>query len=468
MTDTNPAFALTLEGLRKGPKYLKLLHALEAGIRAGHLPPGMKLPPVRTLAYKLGITPGTVARAYRMAVDDGMLEATTGRGTFVRGRTRPLVEVPENKVAAATEQGMTNLRSGHTPDVGQTGLIHEALRAVLDEGGLNLSHYVRDAALAACQREASAWMRGLGVDARAEDLVLTNGGHNAVMVALAATMSRPNPVVAVPQLTYPGFRQSAHVLRGRMVPVAMDGEGMDPDDFGRVCLTQRPGVLLLSSNVDNPTTVMLSPERRQAIAALAERFDVQIVEDDVYGSLLDERPEGFDRLCPTRTWTATSLSKCFAAGVRIGFLACPPGAGDIGVRLMQGFSLAMPQPMTSLVERLFVSGAVGEVRARVAAENSARVAIARQVLGRWDVASRERIAFVWLRIPPGWTGSAFHAAMEAEGVVVSPGDVFTVPGGDAPNAVRLTLSSPDDHGTLAEALGRVDAVLSRAPVSILA
>ena len=468
MTDTNPAFDLNLDTWRKGPKYLKLLHALESGVRAGHLPPGMKLPPVRTLAYKLGITPGTVARAYRIAVEDGMLEATTGRGTFVRGKTRPLVEVPENKVALSTEEGILNLRSGHTPDVGQTNVIQDALTAVLNEGALNLSQYVRDAALEACRREASDWMRSLGVATRAEDVVLTNGGHNAVMVALSAVMNRPNPVVAVPQLTYPGFRQSAHVLRGRMVPVQMDGEGMDPDDFGRVCLAQRPGVLLLSSNVDNPTTVMLTPERRKAIAALADRFDVQIIEDDVYGSLLDDRPEGFDRLCPERTWTATSLSKCFAAGVRIGFLACPPGAGDVGVRLMQGFSLAMPQPMTSLVERLFVSGAVREVRATVAAENSARVKVARRVLGAWDMRTTDRIAFVWLRKPPGWTGSAFLAQMEAEGIAVSAGDNFTLPGEDAPNAVRLTLSSPPDHDALEEGLRRVDAVLKRAPRSILA
>ena len=88
VTDTSPAFDLDLGLWQKGPKYLKLLRALEAGVRAGQLPPGMKLPPVRTLAFKLGITPGTVARAYRMAVDEGLLEATTGRGTFVRRRTQ--------------------------------------------------------------------------------------------------------------------------------------------------------------------------------------------------------------------------------------------------------------------------------------------------------------------------------------------------------------------------------------------
>ncbi|WP_461307644.1 GntR family transcriptional regulator, partial [Albidovulum sp.] len=66
-----------------GPKYLALTRCLREAVRDGSLPEGARLPPVRELAWRLGMTPGTVARAYQIATQEGLLEAAVGRGTFV-------------------------------------------------------------------------------------------------------------------------------------------------------------------------------------------------------------------------------------------------------------------------------------------------------------------------------------------------------------------------------------------------
>ncbi|MES2541669.1 MAG: GntR family transcriptional regulator, partial [Pseudomonadota bacterium] len=50
-----------------GPKYLALSRALRDAIRGGDLPPNSQLPTVRDLAWRLHLTPGTVARAYQLA-----------------------------------------------------------------------------------------------------------------------------------------------------------------------------------------------------------------------------------------------------------------------------------------------------------------------------------------------------------------------------------------------------------------
>src|SRR3990167_11206032 len=70
----------------EGPKYLALTRALREAIRAGVLPEGAQLPTVRDLAWRISVTPGTVSRAYQIATQEGLLEATVGRGTFVAGR----------------------------------------------------------------------------------------------------------------------------------------------------------------------------------------------------------------------------------------------------------------------------------------------------------------------------------------------------------------------------------------------
>ena len=91
MTDTisPPDFANISES-----KYIVLIQSLRAAVRSGELSVGFKLPPVRELAWQLGITPGTVARAYKMAVAEGLVETTVGRGTFVSEgeRAEPVVE----------------------------------------------------------------------------------------------------------------------------------------------------------------------------------------------------------------------------------------------------------------------------------------------------------------------------------------------------------------------------------------
>ena len=67
----------------KGPKYTLVAETIRRAVGNGQLAEGEKLPPVRDLAYRLKITPGTVARAYSVLTDEGLLVGEVGRGTFV-------------------------------------------------------------------------------------------------------------------------------------------------------------------------------------------------------------------------------------------------------------------------------------------------------------------------------------------------------------------------------------------------
>ena len=68
----------------RNAKYQKLAIMLQRQIELGQLDPGQKLPPVRDMAHQMQVTPGTVARAYRVLIDDGYLEAGVGQGTYVK------------------------------------------------------------------------------------------------------------------------------------------------------------------------------------------------------------------------------------------------------------------------------------------------------------------------------------------------------------------------------------------------
>ena len=74
--------------LKGRSKYTALADELRNLIFSAELKPAQKLPPVRELAFQLSVTPGTVARAYKLLIEEGRCEAIIGRGTFVRANTR--------------------------------------------------------------------------------------------------------------------------------------------------------------------------------------------------------------------------------------------------------------------------------------------------------------------------------------------------------------------------------------------
>ena len=105
-----------------GPKYLALSRALREAIRSGELAEGAQLPTVRDLAWALGVTPGTVSRAYALATQEGLLAATVGRGTFVAARAPRLGPTQPLLLEREPDQinGRIDLRAPRLPDVGQT------------------------------------------------------------------------------------------------------------------------------------------------------------------------------------------------------------------------------------------------------------------------------------------------------------------------------------------------------------
>ena len=98
------------------PKYLALADAVEQAFREHELPPGTALPPQRALARALGVTLGTVSRAYAEAATRGLVEASVGRGTFIRVQ-RPDVDVMPPEAAEGGEAALTRRTASRRKDL---------------------------------------------------------------------------------------------------------------------------------------------------------------------------------------------------------------------------------------------------------------------------------------------------------------------------------------------------------------
>jgi len=454
-----------------GPKYLALTHALRDAVRSGALSKGDRLPPVRDLAWRLGMTPGTVARAYQIVTQEGLLEAAVGRGTFVAA-TRPkfgadqalLLESPaETRPRTRPEEGPVDLRSPQLPDVGQNAAIagvFAGLAKAADFDYLGYPGLKRDGALRAAYAD---WLtdRELG-SIGGDDIVLTQGGQNAIGLALQCCLKGPRPHVLLEELAYPGFRHAARLNRADVVPVALDGDGLMPDALDEACRRTGARIVCVTTEAQNPTTVRMSVERRLEIVAVARHHDLQIIEDDCY-SVGQASAPSLRALAPERTWHVTSVSKSLAAGLRFGSIVCPTGLGEYARLAAQHSYFGLARPIADLMLQLFSSGEAARLRDAAQAVLERRLELALNALGTFDVAWQRGLAFVWLRMPLGWRASTFMREAESAGVLVRSADEYALVDAHAPNAVRIAIDGRSPEPTFVRALDAMARLLRNPP-----
>ena len=312
-----------------GPLYLRLANRAEADIGGGVLPPGAKLPPQRNLAFDLGVTIGTVGRAYTLLRERGLVSGEVGRGTYVLGRSEiapqeapPLPQATFGTRAFAPATGTLRMDSTAAPEVGQMRAIEELTCRIVREHPQDIVDYVR--APAPSWLEAGSRWLTIGDWRPAEDSVVpTLGAHGAVLAVIAA-VTAPGDRIVFEQLTYSSIARSASLIGRRSITVEMDADGVVPDDFERLCAQQHPKVAFLMPALHNPTLTVTSEARRRDIVAIARKHNVWLIEDAVYAALLDEQPISIAALAPERTFHVGGLSKSVAAGIRGGWVACPP------------------------------------------------------------------------------------------------------------------------------------------------
>lgn len=454
-----------------GPKYLALAHHLRRAIRSGELAEGTRLPPVRDLAWRLGVTPGTVSRAYQMVTQEGLLDAAVGRGTFVAsarprfGASQPLLSEPKQFSRRATvgENNPVDLRSPQLPELGQTVAVAAILGRMATEGDLDILGYPglrRDGAL----REALiGWLaeRDLGVIS-ADDIVLTQGGQAGIVLALQCCLKGSRPHVMCEELAYPGFRHAARLNRADVVPVALDSSGLSAEALDAACRHYGARIVSITTEAQNPTTVQMPLERRIEIVEVARRHDIQIIEDDCYSVGKTHLPL-LRALAPERCWHVTSISKSFAAGLRFGCIVCPTGLGEAGRLAAQHSYFGLPRPITDIVHALLTSGEAERLRGEIQAVFDRRLELTVNALGSFDLNWQRGLAFVWLRLPQGWRASTFAREAEAHGVVVRSADEYAQVDGRAPNAVRMALDGAMPETVFAAALDRLARLLRNPP-----
>ncbi len=424
--------------LRKEPKYLAIANMLDADVRNGVLQPGQALPTHRDLADALGLTVGTVTRAYAEAERRGLVRGETGRGTFVARdvRTGGTLTMNEDLGPGFIDLSLACTVYAEDPDLRST------LRELADQPGLErLLEYQPSRGLLRHREAGAQWVRHYGITASAEDILVTAGAQHALTVMLLS-LFKPGDRIVTEAFTYPGFKTLANQLQLRLVPVPMDEEGLIPEELEAACAKSGVRGLYTMPSLHNPTNACLSEERRRDVASIAEKHNLMIIEDDCYALAVPDAPGPLKCLSPDRTYFIAGTSKLLAGGLRIAYLVAPRHSIK---ELSLGITTTtwMASPLMAEIATRWIEGGIAEKvmkRKRKAAQE--RNAIAAERLAGFSFRSQPTSYFIWLHLPEQWTGEEFERAALKRGVAVATAERFMVGQEPLSSACRVSLCAP--------------------------
>jgi len=442
----------TLPGVK--PVYLEIADAIADDVRTGALRATDRLPPQRILASHLNLNFATIARAYSEARNRGLIDSRVGDGTFIR---------PSHSASSPVQIDMTMNLPPQPEDAAIMERIREGMTDLAMQSNLNDLLQYQEFGGSLSDREAGAgWLSEWLPDVSPEELLICPGAQSG-LTGLMSALARPGNVICCEDITYSGTKAIATQLGIRLHGLPTDDEGIDPDAFAAVCREAPPKALYCNPTLLNPTTAILSMERRHAIVAIARKYNVPIIEDDAYGMLPVNPPTQLCALAPELTFYLSGFAKCVGAGLRIAYLRLPSKRHARRMSTVFRATTVMASPlMVSLATRLIHNGAAAMSRDAIRRESIARQALAKSILPAGSYISKPEAFHLWLQMPESWSRASFAAQVQSYGVVVVVSDAFTV-SGPPPEAVRVCLGGVSSQNDMQQAMEILADTLEQAP-----
>ena len=440
------------------PRYKAIVAAVTEGVAQRRIPVGQKLPPQRELAHQLGIAIATVGRAYSELEQLGIVTSHVGRGTYIS-------EIKPRYAATEPDAGQSiDMQTYRVPVADLPGLVAETLRAIAteDAAALLLENCPTQGEFS--HREALAsWLALSGVTTSPDQIIVTNGGQHAAMCALS-TVTHPGQTIATEELTDPRMKAVAGYLDRQLAAVKMDAHGMLPDALEAVCNGgRRISAIYCTPRNQNPTNAVLPYERRVAIAEIAERYDIPIIESDIYGTLRQEKEPPIFALAPHRTHFVTSLGRIAGPGMKVGCLVSSPESvlrSQSGVGMSTGASSRL---QAEIAARWIRQGHIKSMMNWQQTDALRRVSLLSAYSTLAQAVSLPTSPHIWLPLPEPWRSEEFVDTAAAHGITIAPTHSFVVGRREVPHAVRIVIGAPETIDTLKTGLDRLERILQNPP-----
>lgn len=438
----------------RGPLYKAIVEKLENDIKNGLLTPGTRLPPQRELADFLDINVSTISRAFKLCEQKGLICATVGNGTFVASdaAANPFL-IPEEGTLGIIEMGPL------FPETTITEEIVAQMKKMLAEPDFGkLFQYGRPGGTSWQKETAAKLIKKAGYEVKPSHLLLANGAQNAI-AAILAGLFQPGDRIGTDELTYPGLKTAANMLGIRLIPIQQKNNEMTGEGIQYACKNENIKGIYVIPDFHNPTTHTMAETTRKAIAAIAKKEHLIVIEDAIHSLLIETPFAPIASYAPEQVLYISSLSKVVSPGLRIAFIAVPDQYRKKLTEALYNMNISVSPMMAELASRLIISGAIEKIIERHRTQNRLRNSIVDRYLSDYKLLGEPEGIFRWLVLPERFTGESFEAKALQSGVRVYGAERFVVGNAKSTSAIRLAIAAPDSVPQLKDAIKTITKIL---------
>jgi len=289
-----------------GTTAVKIAASAESAVAAGRIAGGDRLPPVRQLAKHLGVSPATIAAAYRILQDRGIAFAEGRRGTIIRPASPAAPPAPAQLPPNVRDLASGNPDGELLPDLG-------AYFRKLDGAPRLYRDELNDPELVSLARKQFA-----SDSVPSESVAVVSGALDGIERVLREQL-RPRDRVLVEDPCFTGVADLLHALALVPVPIAVDDEGMLPAALRSAASA---AAIIVTPRAQNPTGAAFSERRgRKLRAVLRQRPDLLIIEDDHAGPVAGARYVSLVDNARERWAVVRSVSKSLGPDLRLAIMA---------------------------------------------------------------------------------------------------------------------------------------------------
>ncbi len=449
--------------------YRQVVDLISDNIESGALMPGDRLPSLRRMSHRIGVSIPTVRQAYVELERQRRVQSRPQSGFYVRGlptnelvRPSPAFRRSARPIPVIGRSLMDRVYDGlYTPGVVPFGIanpcmvkpaakaLHRTMKRIMARAQERSLAYAPTLGEAGLRRQiAYRYLDTVGGKIDPDNICITNGGQEALLLALQAVAGKGD-VIAVESPTYHGLLELIDSLGMLAIEVeTCPEEGISLSALRKTLEAHPVKACMFATTLSNPLGVSMPEEMRQELVEMLEAHGVVLIEDDVYGDLLFDghRPKPAEFYSRSGSvLTCGSFSKTIAPGYRIGWLIAGQYIDQI-VQLKRSFSCSSGLLQQLTLSEFLATGDYDRYLKTLRPElqcNAERMnAMVAQHFPRETRTSKPvGGSVIWLELPEKVDSEMlFDLAIEA-GISIAPGLIFS-PCNRYRNFIRLSFGHP--------------------------
>lgn len=282
------------------------------------------------------------------------------------------------------------------------------------------------------------------------ELIITTGGQQGLDLT-CRVLCNEGDVVVCENPSFLGALNSFRSFGADLVGVSVEDDGMNVEELENVLKnTKNVKMIYTIPTFQNPMGVTMSLEKRKKLLALAEKYDVIILEDNPYGELRfkgDDIPTVKSLDTKGQVVYCSSFSKIFSPGIRIGYLCGRPDiiAKTVVAKQVSDVhtNLFFQMLISEFIEKYDLDGHIDKIRGIYREKAAAmQAAIKKYLPENVKCTDPDGGLFLWCTLPDGRDSVGFAAELMKKKVAVIPGNAFYVDTEKPSDGLRLNYSMP--------------------------